>query len=249
MFEWVAELPPTRKAYLDDSYLTELEAKVLKVVRDRGKRAYVVLDSTIYHPLGGGQPSDKGFIDGSNLGFQVKKALERKDVVIHWGSFSENDVFREGEEVKCRLDWDRRYLIMKLHTAGHILDYAMSRVYGRLVETLGAVHGPPDAYLDYKVGTMPDTERLEKLVNEVVKRDLPVEIIYVSRDELEDALFNAPNLERLPEAETYRIVRIEGVNAMPCMGTHVRKTGEIGRFEVRHIEKISEGIRVHYWVS
>ncbi len=71
----------------------------------------------------------------------------------------------------------------------------------------------------------------------------------VASEDLENAIYGAPNLGRLPKAERYRIVEIEGVNAMPCTGTHVRNTAEVGRISITGIERIEGGTRIYYGVS
>uniref|UniRef100_A0A7J3X8T3 Alanyl-tRNA editing protein n=1 Tax=Thermofilum pendens TaxID=2269 RepID=A0A7J3X8T3_THEPE len=236
----------TEPLYMKDSYLRRCEAKVLEVERGRGRRAYVVLDRTVFHPLSGGQPSDEGFIASAGGRMEVRKALLLGGELKHWGVFAEGEI-GEGDEVVCEIDWERRYTVMRLHTAGHILDYAVAKLFGRLVDTVEAFHGPPEAYLEYDVESPPDPAALEELAREVVEADLPVVVRFVKAEELPRYLYNAPNLQRLPTAEVYRVVEIPGVNAMPCTGTHVRRTGEVGGVKVLRVEK-RLGYRVYYTV-
>jgi len=250
MREWIRDLMITEKLYYYNSYQKKTTAKVLRVIKDRGKRAYIVLDKTIFHPLGGGQPSDTGFIKYGETIFEVRKALSREGIILHYGAFKrKNDTFYENDKVSCQIDWNRRYLIMKLHTSGHILDYAMAKFFGRLVETLGALHGPPRAYLDYKISNPPEIDKVEKYVQEIIDEDLPVNISFVNYKELAKHLHNAPNIDRIPHVEKYRIVSIPGVNSMPCTGTHVKRTGEIRKFKIREMEKIENGWRIYYWIE
>ncbi len=236
----------TEKLYLLDSYLREAKANIVEVKKLKGRRAYIVLDKTIFHPLHGGQPSDRGEISGKDKTYDVKKVIVKGGELLHYGSFREKYLFEKGEEVTLKLDWSHRYLVMRLHTAGHILDYAVAKVHGRLVETLSAFHGPPIAYLEYRLDEKPKVEEILSIANAVVARDLPVQVKYVSRNELKSAIYNAPNLGRLPEAEEYRIVDIHGVNAMPCTGTHVKRTGEVGRIVVEKVEKTNRGWKLFY---
>ncbi len=242
----VEGLPETEELFLQDSYLKEAEAEVIKVVKEKGKRHYLVLDKTIFHPLAGGQPTDKGFLEGKGLKFEVKKALKVGKHVVLYGKAVEG-IPKEGMEVTQRIDWERRYLIMKLHTAGHVLDRAVSELIGQQVHTLGAFHGPPDAYVEYDVLDV-DLEELEGLANEMLD-DREVVIKYVSWQELDKVIYGAPNLGRLPQAEVYRIVDIRGINAIPCTGTHVRRTSEIKGIKVKGAERAGEGYRLHYWVD
>jgi alanyl-tRNA synthetase len=237
----------TEELFLKDAYLKECEAKITGVELLKGSKAYIELDRTIFHPLSGGQPSDEGTISSESMTFRVKKAIRQNKQIRHWGKIEEGEP-RVGDTVKCVLDWEKRYLVMKLHTAGHILDYAMMKIYGKLVETVDAYHGPPEAYLVYKVSQPPETSQLESIANEVIDAGINVVVKFVPRDMLEKVTYNAPNLSRLPLLEEYRIVEIEGINSMPCSGTHVKNTREIGHIKILGITNEIEGVKVKYSV-
>jgi alanyl-tRNA synthetase len=124
----------------------------------------------------------------------------------------------------------------------------LREVYGKAVDTLGAMHGPPKAYTIYKANS-PDQVMLnsiEKIANEVVQENKGVNIIYVDAAKLSQVAVNAPNLDRLPASDRYRVVIIEGVNGIPCTGTHVKKTGEVGYIKVLGIETEQEGFKLYY---
>lgn len=245
----VEGLPETEKLYLTDSYVKTCSATVIRIIKHRGARRHIVLDRTVFHPLAGGQPSDTGLIEGEGFRFQVKKALLHKGVVLHFGKLTGREP-EEGESVECVLDWERRYLVMRLHTAGHILDAAVSEYFGRCVDTLGANHGPPAAYVDYDHAP-PDARALasiEESANRIAASDLEVKIKFVEAERLAEEVYNAPNLDRLPKASSYRIVEIVGVNAIPCTGTHVVRTKEVGRIELLSLEELSRGFRLRYRV-
>ncbi|RLG82136.1 MAG: hypothetical protein DRO40_08385 [Thermoprotei archaeon] len=249
--DWVKGMSSTEKLYLVDSYLRECSSVLLDFVCERGSRYYVVLDRSIFHPRGGGQPCDTGWLVGEDFRFSVKKVLDVNGVLVHYGRIVDGEMPSRGSLVKCILDWDRRYRIMRLHTAGHVIDYAVNRVYGHVVETLDALHGPPKPYIVYNESppSENDLRRIEALANQVVMEKHPVEIYFASRDELEDKVIGAPNIDRLPYADKYRIVSIKGVNAIPCTGTHVRNTGEIGRIIIHGVEVLDRGFKLFYDVS
>ncbi len=246
----VGGLPRTERIYIRDSYARECRSEVLRVVRDRGAKRYLVLDRTVFHPLEGGQPSDRGEIVGERFSLTVKKALSSAGVVAHYGTISGEDP-QPGDAVTCRLDWERRYLIMRLHTAGHILDAAVSEVFGGPVNTLGANHGPPEAHVDYAARLPSEDElgRIERIASEIVSDDLQVRVRFVVPEELESSAYNAPNLDRLPEAPVYRLVEIPGRNSIPCTGTHVARTGEVGGVRVLGATPLRGGFRLSYWVT
>jgi alanyl-tRNA synthetase len=242
--EIVRGFPPTNRIYLSDSYAKRCESRILKAIKEKGSNYYIIPDSSIFHPLGGGQPSDQGWIRGKEFEAEVKKVLESNGVIVLYCKLIKGIL---GEVAEQELDWERRYTVMRLHTAGHIIDRAVADLIGG-AETIGAFHGPPRAYVDYRAdideGLLPEIERK---ANELVgKREVIVK--EVAPENLEKAIYGAPNLGRLPKAEMYRIVEIKGINAMPCTGTHVRNTSEIGRISIIGIERVGEGTRIYYGV-
>ena len=249
--DWVCGMPSTVKLYLFDSYLRLCSSVLLDFVCERGSRYYVVLDRSIFHPRGGGQPCDTGWLVDDGFRFFVRKVLDVYGVLVHYGKVVDGEMPSRGSMVKCILDWDRRYRVMRLHTAGHIIDYAVNQVYGRVVETLDALHGPPKPYIVYNESppSENDLRHIEAIANRVVEERRPVEIFFASREGLEDRVIGAPNIDRLPRADKYRIVSIKGVNAIPCTGTHVRNTGEVGRIIIDNVEILDKGFKLFYNVS
>ncbi len=245
----VMELRESTKLYLKDSYVRSAQAEVIRVVREkRGSRCYVVVEPVIFHPLGGGQPGDRGWLRGEGVEFEVKKTLESRGVIVLYGRVVSGRL-EEGAEVLQELDWERRYRIMRTHTAGHILDRAVSELAGAGIATLGANHGPPEPFIDYGIGVESlDLREVERVSNELLD-DRDVRIRFVKPEELPSAIYGAPNLGRLPKAERYRVVEIVGVNAIPCTGTHVRKTSEVGQITLRGSKAIEGGVRIYYDVS
>lgn len=240
-------VPQTKKLYLDNSYMGLCEAVILKYVIEKN-RAYIALDQTIFHPQGGGQPSDVGVIRGKGFEVYVKRAMESKNVVVHWGEVKGN--ITSQEKVICEIDWSQRYYNMRLHTAGHIIDYAVMKTLGNPVTTVSANHGP-NAYIEY-LGNPPSQTQLKNIeeeANKIVQLEKPVKILYIKREELSKITFNAPNLLRIPQLEVYRIIMIEGVNAMPCGGTHVNNTKEVGRITIENIEDLGASYKLHYNVK
>lgn len=237
----------TKKLYLDNSYMKSCEATVLKYVIEKN-RVYIALDQTIFHPQGGGQPSDMGVIKGEGFEAYVKRAMESKGVVVHWGEIRGN--IKPQSKVICEVDWPQRYYNMRLHTAGHIVDYAVMKVLGNPVVTMSANHGP-NAYIEY-LGNPPNRLQLQDIeheANKIVMSEKPVRVLYVKREELPKVAFNAPNLLRMPQLEVYRIVMIEDVNAMPCGGTHVDNTREVKNIIIKDVEDLGASYKLHYDVG
>ncbi|MCL7395672.1 MAG: alanyl-tRNA editing protein [Thaumarchaeota archaeon] len=246
--EVVAGLPETKKLYLDDSYKKEAESHVLRWIKDTGRKGYVVVRETIMHPKSGAQPSDHGVLESAGITFIVNKVMEYNGVIVHYGEISDGD-FKEEDCVKLRLDWERRYKIMRAHTAGHIVDYAVVTIYGRPFQSQSAMHDVGYGFQEYIGEYSGDLkERIEEVANEVVMSNKPVFAEYVNAHELSNRVFGAPNLARLPRLDVYRIVVIEGINAIPCGGTHVKNTSEVGRIKIESIEQVGNGFKVSYRV-
>jgi alanyl-tRNA synthetase len=244
-----AGLKPTNKLYLNDSYLKTTETTLLRYVPETRKSGYFVTTDTIMHPKGGAQPSDTGTIESVNFKAIVKKVLEHSGVVIHYGDILEG-VPREGDRVSMTIEWDSRYRVMRLHTAGHIVDYAVVQILGKDLLSSRAFHGPPESFVEYigRAGGI-DPASIERISNEVVKASKRVYPVWVPKEELLKTVRGAPNLGRLPELETYRVIVIDGVNAIPCGGTHVANTAEVGGILIREVEAVENGFKVVYDVS
>ncbi len=246
--EVVNSLPETKKLYLDDSYKREAESRVLRWIRETGRKGYIVVSETIMHPKSGAQPSDHGILETVGTTFMVSKVMEYGGVIVHYGEVCGSD-FKEGMDVRMRLDWERRYKIMRTHTAGHILDYAIVAVCGRSFQSQSAMHDVGYGFQEYLGEYSGDLrERIEEVANVVVASNKPVFAEYVNVYELNKKVFGAPNLGRLPRLDVYRIVVIEGINAIPCSGTHVKSTSEVGRINIELIERVGNGFRISYKV-
>lgn len=243
-------LPKTKKAYLFDSYLSTIESKILTSYCERNKHCYIVVNETIFHPQGGGQPTDIGFIAGKTFKLEVKKVLDVNGVVFHYGNLITDKNSEIFGEVSLQIDWGRRYRIMRAHTAGHILDFAVNQIIRSDVETISANHSHDISHIVYRLppSTNLDIKELENISNNVVKACIPVKSTFMSKDEFRELMKKAPNIGRLPDIDEYRVVTIEGINAIPCSGTHVGDTCEIGRINVIEKKVTQDGIAIFYTI-
>ncbi len=219
--------------YLKDCYMKEWEAEVKEV--NEGK--FVVLDQTAFYPKSGGQPNDTGVM--------VKDGKEFKVVFV--GKFSgqiSHEVDQEGlnvgDRVKCRIDWERRYKLMRHHTAAHIISAVMYKEAGALIT--GNQLDLEKSRIDFSLESF-DREKLEEYIrksNGIVQKDIPIKIYTISREEAE----KDPSLVKLakglpPGIREIRIVEIEDFDRQPDGGTHVRSTKEVG--EIRFADAINKG--------
>jgi Ser-tRNA(Ala) deacylase AlaX len=219
----------TEMLFMKDCYLKEFNAKVLQKGEDNG-RHFVVLDRTAFYPLGGGQPSDKGTLDS------VKVTLVRKDagVVRH---FVEKPI--EGGHVKGKIDWNSRHTYMRMHTAQHVLSAIILDLWGS--STAGNQIELDYSRIDFHPLTPPAdfVDIVTKKFNEAVDKAAPVRIYFTTRDDVLKGIDERRRhlFARLPESvKDIRIVEVEGVDKVPCGGTHVANTKEIGHIRITKVE-------------
>jgi len=244
--EFAAAVPPTRRVYLEDSYSQSGDSVILKIAEDKSS-AYVALDQTIFHPRSGGQPSDRGTIEEASFRIDVKRAMLQSGVIIHYGKAEGKP---EAGQATCRIDWPNRFLLMRRHTAAHLLDYCLATATHSRVETTASWLGD-DPYVGYggSAPAAPDPGRIQELADKFIQRALNVEIKTLDRATAERLIADAPNIARLPKTEKLRIVTIEDQLPIPCGGTHVRRLDEIGALMVRRVEPADAGFRLHFEVK
>jgi alanyl-tRNA synthetase len=245
--KFVDQISPTTSVYLEDSYMQSLDANVVRVVQEKNS-AYLALDRTIFHPRSGGQPSDIGTIESSSFRVNVRRAMNQSGVIVHFGKVEEG--VPDVGAVTCKIDWANRLLMMRRHTAAHLLDHCLATVTHSRVETTDSWLGD-DSYVGYG-GLAPldlDLKQVQELGNGFIQQGLNVEIKTMDRVDAERLITDAPNLARLPKSDQLRIVTIEGQLPIPCGGTHVRSLKEIGAVEVRRTEPAETGFRLHFEVK
>ncbi|MEM2676985.1 MAG: alanine--tRNA ligase, partial [Candidatus Bathyarchaeia archaeon] len=243
----VATLPQTEELYYKDQYMTSFEAKVLKTFENK----YVVLDRTCFYPKGGGQPADTGFLMFDGKRVEVVDVQKIGKVIVH--EIKGESLPLEGSVVKGVIDWDRRYTLMKSHTATHIVNAAARRVLGKHVWQFGTQKGVDSSRLDishYRRLTREEMQKIELLANEAVFRNIPVEISWMPRTEAENLYgFRLYQGGAVP-GKDIRVVKIGDWEVEACAGTHVRNTGEIGFIKIIHSERIQDGVeRLEYSVG
>ena len=109
--------------YLQDAYLKEMDATILEIAKESDQRWQIVLDQTLFYPRGGGQSTDQGILFTANWKGKVSQALQREEKIVH--EVAGDQPPPVGTLLKGALDWERRYLHMRLHSAGHVIDFAL----------------------------------------------------------------------------------------------------------------------------
>jgi len=234
----VSDLPETEELYYQDQYMKEFEAKILKVIGDK----YVVLDKTCFYPEGGGQPADTGCLGFDGNRVEVVDVQKVGKVITHKvkGAYLE-----EGDIVKGAIDWQKRYGLMKYHTATHIVNGAARRVLGQHVWQFGTQKGLDRSRLDishYRRLTLKEVHKIEKLANQAVLRNIPVETSLMPRSEAEELYgFRLYQGGAVPGKEI-RVVKTGDWDVEACAGTHLKNTGEIGFVKIIHSERVQDGV-------
>lgn len=215
--------------YLHDSYLREFDATV-----EAQSGQTVSLDRTAFFVAGGGQPADMGLLRWG--GGECHVADVRRDAGEVWHAV-EGPLPPAGTPVRGIVDWERRYAVMRHHSALHVLVGVVYKQFNALV-TGGAIY-PDRARMDFSLEDL-SKERvatIEAEANRIIQDGRRILVRFVSREEFErsDLTRLARNLLP-PEIREVRVVEIEGFDAQADGGTHVRNTTEIGRLAVTKTE-------------
>jgi misacylated tRNA(Ala) deacylase len=222
----------TALLFRDDAYARDCEATVIEATPDGG----IVLDRTVFYAQGGGQPGDVGMVRAAN-GTEVPVANtvygpDRTRILHQVGGAT--GLFSPGDRVELRLDWERRYRRMRIHTALHLLSVVLP------YPVTGGAIGEGDGRLDFDIPDAGlDKAEVTARLNELVARDAPVTERWITDAELDanPSLVKTMSVKPPRGSGRVRLVEIEGIDLQPCGGTHVRRTGEIGSVAVTDIEK------------
>jgi misacylated tRNA(Ala) deacylase len=218
----------TEELFRSDSYLRKCDAAVTEV-RDDG----VVLDRTIFYPLGGGQPGDTGTLtwDGGAAPV-VNTRYGDGGAIVH--ILEEGaPIPAVGTEVHADLDWDRRYRHMRMHTAMHLLGSVLQ--YG----VTGGNISAEKSRLDFDMEDTVDKEAVGAALAKLVAENHPVSCRWITEEELDAQ----PELVRTMSVQpprgkgSIRLLEIAGVDLQPCGGTHLKSTAEVGAVRIGKVEK------------
>lgn len=235
------ETPQTRLLYYEDAYLTDFDARVLKMLKI-DDRCGAILDRTAFYPTGGGQPADTGLIKGKNGEISVEDVRMVSGAVVHSAREIRGEI-KEGEEVKGVVDWNRRYALMQNHTAAHLMGEAVRRATDIPLKIVGSAIDVDKARLDFahEENLRPLLPKIERIANDAAKENRAVETKIMKREEAEKYVekFHESLKTLPPNFQEVRIVEIKDWHACACGGTHLKSTGEIGTIKV--LKRVSKG--------
>ncbi|MBI2579841.1 MAG: alanyl-tRNA editing protein [Candidatus Aenigmarchaeota archaeon] len=230
-----------KNLYLADSYLREWTTKV-----ENASGKSVTLSESAFYPAGGGQPCDFGTISCNGTEYIVSGVSKKEGIQV------DREGLSAGDSVRCILDWERRYRLMRMHTAAHILIAVM---YKDDVLVTGNQLDTEKSRIDFSLEEM-NRQKIGKCfetANDIVKKDIPVTFTFMKREDVLMHKHLAKLAAGLPDIDEMRIVRIGGgemIDEQVDGGTHVRSTGEIGGIVLLSVEnKGRSNRRVYYTIE
>lgn len=230
----------TERLYLEDSYLKEFEATVTKV-----ENKFIVLDKTVFYPLGGGQLNDEGKLICNNEEYGVVFVKKIGEDISHE---VDKEGLKVGDKVKGVIDWQRRSTLMKYHTAAHVISAIFHKEANALIT--GNQLSLDKARIDFNLENF-DREKINEYfekANSIIEKDLLIKAYFIGREEAEKdpSLFKLA--KALPETiKEIRIVEIVGFDKQADAGTHVASLKEIGEIEFLKAENKGKNNRRVYF--
>lgn len=226
---------------MDDSYLKSFSATVTKV-----DGQMIELDKTAFYPSGGGQPNDTGMIIIGESKYDVINVIKKDGSILHQMSSAEG--LAVGSNVKCEINWERRYRLMKMHTAAHILDAVLYKNTGALAT--GGQLGIDKSRIDFSLESA-DKNQIANYIenaNEAISEGIGVQIKYMNRNDAMkiEGIVKLANVMP-PDVTILRIVEIMGIDMQADGGTHVKNTREIGKIQMLSVENRGKNNRRIYF--
>jgi Ser-tRNA(Ala) deacylase AlaX len=230
----------TELLYMNDCYLKEFDAKVVSVEGNK-----IELDRTAFYPLGGGVMNDLGKIIAKNREFSIVSVSKSTGKILHE---LDKEGISVGDSVHGLLNWDRRYKLMRMHTAAHLLSGVFYHEAGILIT--GNQVDFEQSRMDFNIEIF-DKEKIIQFAqkaNELIQKNLEIKIYYMKREEALKDRGMVKLAEVLPpNVPELRIVDIVGFDRQPDGGCHVRNLKEIGEIEITKLEnKGKDNRRLYY---
>ena len=220
--------------FRQDPYLRQSPARICGHTMEGA----IVLDQSVFYPTGGGQPGDAGFVQWDSGRIAIATAIKLPGGQIGLVPAEPAAMPPIGAQITQILDWDRRYRHMRIHTALHLLSVIIP------LPVTGGQIGAERGRLDFDMpDPIEDVAALDEALNSLIDRDLPVTESWITELELQakPGLVKTMSVAPPQGQGPVRLIRIgagvDEVDLQPCGGTHVARTGEIGRIEIGKIEK------------
>lgn len=231
--------------YIKDCYMKEFDAVVEDVLND----VDIILNHTAFYPNSGGQPNDSGTFEHDGVVYNVIDVIKKEGKIVHK---VDKSGLKKDDKVKGKIDWERRYKLMRYHTASHILATAIHNETG--AEITGNQLYLDKARVDFSLDNFDRAlmHGFEKKANEITAKNLPVGTRILDREEA----FKIPSLVKLRKVlpETISEIRVVDIfddafdfDHQACGGTHLKNTSEIGKIEIFELENKGKDRRRIYF--
>ncbi len=222
----------TEKVYWLDAYKKEIQSRIAAKSGNS-----IELERTIFYPTGGGQPCDIGTISSGGTQYEVIEVKRSGESIIHL--LESEPSFNNGQEINCKIDWERRYAHMRYHTATHVVGGIATKKYGAMF-TGGQMYTDRSRF-DFDMQTL-DRKLATEIVAEsqaVIDQNLDVVARMLTREQAEsmpNVARTAPGQDLMGKLDSLRVVEIVGFDLQLDGGTHVANTREIGKIELSNFE-------------
>ena len=231
----------TDRLYYHDSFLYDFDAEVREV--SESPRPALILDRSAFYPTSGGQVFDTGVISAENEKLKVTEVADSEDGhIVHYLEAPVKDI-KPGTRIHGQIDTSRRRDHMQQHSGQHVLSAAFVKLFD--MPTVSFHMADDYCSIDLEAANLSkdQVERAERLANEAILENRPVDIRFVTRNEA-----GKLGLRKLPpgERDELRIIDIRDWDISACGGTHVSQTGQIGCILLRKVEKVRQGFRVEF---
>lgn len=216
----------TELLYLKDAYIRECSANIIEIITNGG-RCFVILDRTIFYPQGGGQVYDLGKIIYNDKEYNILSVKKSEEKIFHEVDKLGLNI---GNKIICKVDWGRRYKLMRSHTATHILAETIFKETGALITGNQIEVDKCRIDFDLKNNNQELIKTAIEKANNVIKKNLPIKIDFILREEANKIPQLSKLAKGLPEnLNEIRIVSIGDFDIQADGGTHVNNTKEIGK--------------------
>ncbi|MDP3976332.1 MAG: alanyl-tRNA editing protein [bacterium] len=222
----------TKKLFTNDAYLKECDAQVVEVldlpdeipieVGQERKNRIIVLDQTVFYAMSGGQPGDTGTLDDERIADTIY-ATDEKVLIYH--CMEKPTQLKAGDKVHCVIDWERRYRLMKMHSLMHIAIFNFERKHGKS-KMIGSNMSDKGRF-DYEFFDPIDVDWITQETQRMIQEGHQIKTYGDEYDEVK------------------RIWEMEPLGTMPCGGTHVKNSSEIGKISLKRKGLSSQGQRVY----
>lgn len=218
--------------YEKDPYKKKFKTD-LNSIEEKNNKYHVTLEKTYFYPEGGGQPSDKGKINGIDVNYVYKE----NEKVIH---ILKKEPVNE-KNLTCEINWDRRYDFMQQHTGQHLLSAVFKNKFN--LNTVGFNLSEESLRIDLdKKVSKEKIKEVEETVNDYIYENIEISTLYPKKETL-----NNIDLRKKPSVDSnIRVIKIDNIDYSPCGGTHLKNTGELGIVKITNIDNYKGGLRISF---